>query len=175
MSHLWSTWRRDRSRIHICFPLFGWIKQNAGISSSSISYSSFSTQTFPWYLPLCLFHMSTWIWGKCRISGKMLISFECAISVWSSLQFATVVGIVFSLLPLRLSSSKCSSLLSLLKGKQKSTASYGQKLAPEPTGKVSIDIALYEIHFSFIDRRPKVLRDALIRAWGPQAWQTLHP
>lgn len=85
---------------------------------SPSSHSSFYNPNFP-QLSLYLLHTNTWIRGKCRISGKMLISLECAISVWSSLQFAIVVGIVFSLLPLRFSSSKCSSLLSLLKGKQK--------------------------------------------------------
>lgn len=128
MSHLWSTLKSNRSTMHILCPLLRLIKHNAGISHSSPSrYSSFSNPNFP-LIPLYLLHKTTWIRGKCRISGKMLISLECAISVWSSLQFATVVGIVFSLLPLRFSSSKCSSLLSLLKGKQKNTISYRQEL-----------------------------------------------
>lgn len=125
MSHLWSTQKGKRSRMYILYPLLRLIKKNAGISSSSpSSYSSLSNSNFP-LISLYLLHKNTWIRGNCRISGKMLISLECAISVWSSLQFATVVGIVFSLLPLRFSSSKCSSLLSLLKGeKKKNTTSY---------------------------------------------------
>lgn len=56
----------------------------------------------------------TLISGRLRISGKTLIWLECAIRVCSLLQLDTVEGIVFSLLPLRLSSSNNSSLLSLL-------------------------------------------------------------
>lgn len=57
----------------------------------------------------------TLISGRLRISGKTVMWLECAMSVCSLLQLDTVDGIVFSLLPLRFSSSSCSSLLSLLK------------------------------------------------------------
>lgn len=61
----------------------------------------------------------TLISGRLRISGKTVMWLECAMSVCSLLQLDTVDGIVFSLLPLRFSSSSCSSLLNLLKNTQK--------------------------------------------------------
>lgn len=64
---------------------------------------------------------NTWIWGSCRISGKMLMLLECATRVCSLLQFAMVVGMVLSLLPLRFSSSSCSNLFSLLKQKHQNS------------------------------------------------------
>lgn len=57
----------------------------------------------------------TLISGRLRISGKTVMWLECAMRVCSLLQLDTVEGMVFSLLPLRLSSSSCSSLLNLLK------------------------------------------------------------
>lgn len=57
----------------------------------------------------------TLISGRFRISGKTVMWLECAMRVCSLLQLDTVEGIVFSLLPLRFSSSSSSSLLNLLK------------------------------------------------------------
>lgn len=77
-----------------------------------------------WHFPqrdIIPVYKSTWIWGNCSISGKMLMLLECATRVCSLLQFAMVVGMVLSLLPLRFSSSNCSNLFSLLKKKHQNT------------------------------------------------------
>lgn len=60
----------------------------------------------------------TLISGRFRISGNTVMWLECAMRVWSLLQLDTVEGTVFSLLPLRFTSSSSSSLLNLLKTKK---------------------------------------------------------
>lgn len=72
-----------------------------------------------WWQPFCRGETKeetslTLISGRLRISGKTVIWFECAMRVCSLLQLDTVEGIVFSLFPLKFSSSSSSSLLSLL-------------------------------------------------------------
>lgn len=56
----------------------------------------------------------TLISGNCKTSGKVLMQLEWAASVCKRWQLRMVVGTAFSLLPLRSSSSSCSSRASLL-------------------------------------------------------------
>lgn len=62
----------------------------------------------------CLNVRLTLISGNCRTSGKALMQLEWAASVCKRWQLRMVVGTAFSRLPLRSSSSSCSSRASLL-------------------------------------------------------------
>lgn len=73
----------------------------------------------PRFREICCYYCRTFISISCMTSGKTSMELEWAISVCIRRQFMMVVGTVFSMFPLRSTSSSSSNLAILLKNESK--------------------------------------------------------